>query len=248
MEGILFEPSFTPRQILDDPSALARVHDAKACKLLAAAARYVAFTLTGPDPLLGRSGAICPFVGSALLENMITLSVLPPRITDTGGLRQAALAVKRLFEPVAGRTATRAESLRASIMLLPHVDPADAASMIETVQKELKPDMVASGLMIGEFFPGCAAPGLNNPAFRPADTAFAFLAIRRMAAADLPFLVEDSALLAAYLARFGDDGRRRLARLRQDAFIRPSPAELQAGIVAHATMPGGIAQHATHAG
>lgn len=246
MDGFLAEPSLTPRQVLDAAFVMSHFHDEQTCRMLAEAADYVSRVLTRPDPTLGRSGAICPFVGSALLDDMITLSVLPAREADTAMLHQAAVAVMSGFRPMDGR-ASRSEALRAVIILLPHLDPADAADMIETVQKALKPDMVARGLMIGEFYPGCTAPGLNNPDFRPADTSIAFLAIRRMTAGDLPFLINDVAFMDSYLALFGDDGRRRLQKLQTVSLAFSGAAALQVGVVAQSALPASIGQGSIHA-
>lgn len=68
--------------------------------------------------------------------------------------------------------------------------------------------------MIGEFYPTCPEPGLHNPAFRPLDTPVPALAIRYITKFDAPFMLGDPAYEAGYVERFGDEGVRRLTRLK----------------------------------
>ncbi|MGI4795419.1 MAG: DUF6875 domain-containing protein [Janthinobacterium lividum] len=241
-EGSLAELSVSPRQVLEDPQVIARLHDRLTCETLAEAANYINHYLTSPDPIIGRSGAVCPFVGGALRSDMITLFVLPSRTADPVILREAALTIKARFRPITEFVASSPENLRAAVIVMPYLDSMEAAHLVETVQKALKPEMIASGLMIGEFYPGCALPGLNNPAFRPAHTSFACLAIRRMTMGDLPFLIDDVGFVESYLDRFGKEGRRRVSMIRQAPLS--DSAELDAARLAAAHTTGRCPVHA----
>lgn len=63
--------------------------------------------------------------------------------------------------------------------------------MVANVQARLKSEFVKHGLMLGEFFPGNPTGGLHSAHFRPLAAPVPLLAIRRMVASDLSFLVAD---------------------------------------------------------
>ncbi|EEA04230.1 conserved hypothetical protein [Burkholderia sp. H160] len=82
----------------------------------------------------------------------------------------------------------------------------DASGAIEFVQKQLKPMFVERHLMIGQFFPDCAEPGLHNRAFRPLQTPVPLLAIRHMVLSDIAFLYGNERYMTAYLENFEERG------------------------------------------
>jgi hypothetical protein len=104
---------------------------------------------------------------------------------------------------------------KAIIVLLPMLPASRVAEMVDAVQKKLKPGYIREGFMIGEFYPGCPAPGLHNPAFRPLQTPVASLAIREITPFDAPFMIDDDLYVAGYLERFGWAGHERLIALLQ---------------------------------
>jgi hypothetical protein len=122
----------------------------------------------------------------------------------------------RWLPPRSGHLAT----YKAILILLPDLPPERGPDCIDVVQKALKPRFVADGLMIGQFYPGCSAPGLWNHHFRPLSSTVPLLTIRHMVAADAGFLVDAPGHLAAYLARFGDAIPCRLQGAVQDAALR----------------------------
>ncbi|MFX7961117.1 DUF6875 domain-containing protein, partial [Acinetobacter baumannii] len=78
------------------------------------------------------------------------------------------------------------------------------------LQREAKLRFVQQGRMIGQFYPGCAEPGLHSPSFRPLDAPVPFIAIRHMAIQDAPFMLGDHRYRQSYLEHFGEEGARRL--------------------------------------
>jgi hypothetical protein len=81
---------------------------------------------------------------------------------------------------------------------------------IENVQSALKPEFVKRGMMIGEFWPDHAMPGLHNHSFRPLASPVPMLAMRHMVITDLLFLsgphvppVAQVSLLADYERKLG---------------------------------------------
>ena len=86
------------------------------------------------------------------------------------------------------------------------------------MQKRLKPEFVDCGLMIGQFYPGCEEGGIRNPQFRPLDAPVISLAVRYMALADAPFMLDDARYQAAFSARYGVAGEREMPARRGHDF------------------------------
>lgn len=171
---------------------------------------YVREFLARPNPLIGRPGFTCPFIPSALRLNSVFLSVI-----RTGEETSKDMLVKMIrnfipkFLALPPNSGTK-QMYKAAILILPDVQLQDAPVFIDGVQRELKPEFVKKGLMLGEFHMLNNTPGLRNPNFFPLRTPIPSLAIRFMAASDIVFLATDtyqpeivSDLLNAYIARFG---------------------------------------------
>ncbi len=140
-------------------------------------------------------------------------------------------------------------------VLFPAVRPEDAPDVIDGLHRELKPDYVRDGFMIGEFHPVCPSPGLHNRDFRPLQAPVPMLVIRHITKWDAPFMTGSNAYIAAYLAHFGDEGRRRMAALadakstlfpadHKDA-IRRAMDQFAAQVVGH--VAGQMADERAHA-
>ncbi|QNE04427.1 DUF6875 domain-containing protein [Croceicoccus marinus] len=200
-------PFRTVREIVESDDQ-GKAHDA-----LSKMACFVSRHLTSKHPDLGRPGPICPFArqGSA-----------------SGGIRFADCSAGRGEEAQIGEIMARVRSdflawgegsgiphvLRAYVVTFSALEGAEDAAMIERVQKQLKPDYVESGLMIGQFFPGCEEGGIRNPAFRPLNAPVISLAVRYMTLPDAPFMLGDPRFRAAFIAHHGPDGERELAQLQ----------------------------------
>lgn len=175
--------------------------------------------LLEPHPDLGRSGPVCPYVRPSLDRDLLWLTVHPGVDPPLDGLMTAAEQYRRWFHrlpPRSGHLAT----YKALLILLPDLPPERGPDCIDVVQKALKPRFVADGLMLGQFYPGCSAPGLWNHHFRPLSSTVPLLTIRHMVAADAGFLVDAPGHLAAYFAHFGDAIPGHLLGAIQDAARR----------------------------
>jgi hypothetical protein len=98
----------------------------------------------------------------------------------------------------------------AMVVIFPDVTSEEAPMVIDPSQRELKPRFVESGLMLGEFHPHSATPGLRNRYFCPLRSPIPLLAIRHMVESDVDFLMapNDPAMtrvksLKAYLKFLG---------------------------------------------
>jgi hypothetical protein len=143
--------------------------------------------LMRPNPELGRSGPVCPFLPKAMSLNRIAFAV----VHTAGRTDDEADAVIARFRHafLAMEPASGPESLeKAVLIILPDVSEADAPAMVDETHRRLKAQFVASGLMIGKFHPASGQGGLHNPGFRPLRSPVPLLAIRHMVGSDLPFL------------------------------------------------------------
>lgn len=159
--------------------------------------------LLANHPDLGRSGPVCPYVQPSLDGDLLWLTVYRGADPPLDGLATAAERYGRWFRRLPPRSGRLAQ-FKSILILLPDLLPERGPDVIDVVQKALKPQFVADGLMIGQFYPGCSMPGLWNHRFRPLSSTVPLLTIRHMVAADAGFLDDDPNHLAAYLARFED--------------------------------------------
>lgn len=178
-------------------------------------AHFVTDTLAKPHPDLGRSGAVCPFVPLSLSYHRLLLSASTLDVDDPDRIIDEMVMIGSLFDEMNGKVARNKEARISIIHIFPKVPFETGFASIDTVQRALKQDFVDQGLMIGEFYPGCEARGLHNPYFRPFDAPVPALAVREMTLSDAPFLMSRESYRQAYLAQFGDAGRRQMAGLIQ---------------------------------
>lgn len=160
--------------------------------------------LSRPHPELGRTGPVCPYVPTSMRKGLFYVGVQRGAQPDPAAVRDTMLRYRDWFcelEPSSGVH----EQFKTFLVAFPDVSTADAPAIIDSTQAELKPAFVRVGLMIGQFH---SAPpeeaGLWNADFRPLRSPLPLLAIRRMVAADLPFLDGDRRFIEPYLDRFGD--------------------------------------------
>ncbi|AMY00671.1 hypothetical protein A4R29_15070 [Mesorhizobium ciceri biovar biserrulae] len=174
-------------------------------------AGYAANFLSMPHAELGRAGNVCPYVPDAVENDLFRLTATLE--TEAERVEAAMDKMRDVFaemEPVDGRNMM----LKTIVVVFPDVPAQDSKEKIGALQKRLKPSYIKEGFMIGEFFPNCPEPGLHNPHFRPLDTPVPALAVRYITKFDAPFMLGDPSYEAGYLERFGDEGRRRLERVK----------------------------------
>jgi hypothetical protein len=201
----------TPSEVLNaeyaDKSTYINTYSEREWSALKRFATYAVNFLAKPNDGLGRPGNVCPFVSASLSKGLLWLtSTLANEAFEVESAMEVMRDVFANMEPISGADAI----LKSIVVVFPNVSAEAAGGMIGGLQKRLKPAYVKSGFMIGEFYPGCAEPGLHNKNFRPLHSPVAALAIRHITKYDAPFMIEDVAFMAAYLERFGEDGLRQL--------------------------------------
>ena len=176
---------------------------------MAKMACFVSRHLTGKHSDLGRAGPICPFARQGSATGGIRFADCAALPGEEARIAEIMAQVRREFL-CWGEGSGIPQMLRAYVVTFSALDGPEDAAMIEKVQKRLKPDYVESGLMIGQFFPGCEEGGIRNPAFRPLNAPVISLAVRFMTLADAPFMLGDPRFRAAFVAQHGADGEREL--------------------------------------
>ena len=154
--------------------------------------------LMEPHPQLGRAGPVCPFARPALDHDMLWVAVAAGEYPEVPQVVAELHAVRDTFLRLAPTEGSES-LLKAVFVLFP--DLVDVA-MIDAIQQALKPDFVEAGLMVGQFYDGCAEHGLWNADFRPLQSPVPLIAIRHMVSSDFAFLNTSPVWIEAYLRRF----------------------------------------------
>lgn len=176
---------------------------------LATVTRWARDFLCAPNAALGREGLVCPYTKSALEKGTFWLTAIAGARPDANAIAEAALAYGERFSQLEPRTGLAAQ-FKTILIVFPEMSERDAPAIIDGVQHHLKPDFVARGLMLGQFYATCDEPGLWNPAFRPLRSPVPLLAIRQLVPSDFPFLTRSQACVAAYLRTVGERTPQRL--------------------------------------
>ncbi|MCG5216591.1 DUF6875 domain-containing protein [Streptosporangium soli] len=156
--------------------------------------------LTTSHPDLGRNGPVCPFSAPSLRRDLFYLAVQDD-VADIGRIGEVLSAFRVRFHEMAAELPDSSRELLTFIVVLPGLDHGDSTEL-DDLQRGMKEAYVADGLMIGQFHPTCAEPGLWNEKFRPLRSPIPLLAIRAMLPFDLPFLWDHTGHLDSYLERF----------------------------------------------
>lgn len=215
---------------------------------LASAVEWVRTFLAKPHPEVGRPGPVCPFAPAALALDTIWLAQIDDSAPDPARLSEVLAQYRDVFfdiEPSAGPSA-----INKTIMVVFPNMTADAAALVDDVQRELKPSFVELGLMLGEFHARNETPGLRNPDFRPLRSPVPMLVMRQMVETDLPFLrrsIDEPqtrvAYLRSYLRRLGGTVRRNSFDQAVAALVE-AELELQSRSTVASAAPAPVAESA----
>lgn len=182
--------------------------------------------LAKPHPDLGRTGPVCPFVPMSLALDTIYLTAIPTdSMTEPEKIEEIVGTFRDIFlelEPKDGDDAIN----KSLMMLFPNVPHEQGPTLIDAVQRKLKPRFTRFGLMLGEFHQLNETPGLRNPNFRPLRSPICMLVIRYMVESDLPFLERPNdppgariGFLRSYLRRLGGRVSERKLDMAIDALV-----------------------------
>lgn len=142
-----------------------------------------------PHTLLGRPGAVCPFMARALASGSIYFKTI--HVEHSQNLDELIKEHAEIFLNTAP-TQGKARLNKAIVLVFPDLPDADAKEMIERTQSRLKPYFVERGLMLGEFHRNHPGEAIHNKAFRPLQSPVPLLVVRHLVPSDLIFLNRQS--------------------------------------------------------
>jgi hypothetical protein len=154
--------------------------------------------LVAPHPDLGRDGAVCPFSAASINKETFWVGCVDRTDLTARDVEEVAAGVIPVFHGLPPADGPGA-ALKSILILFPQVTD---YSIIEQAQYRLKEKSIPTGLMIGQFYPGCEEPGIRNPGFRPLQSPIPLLAIRHMVSSDFPFLAPKTQWVEEYLRKF----------------------------------------------
>jgi hypothetical protein len=166
-------------------------------------ATWAAEFLSVPNQQLGRRGPVCPYTRPSMDHNCFLLAWAGGE-HDVRSVESTVNQYRRWFMELLERPERDRQHLLTILVVLPGFDRTDSGPL-DALQGRLKDAFVHEGLMVGQFHPRCEQSGLWNADFRPLRAPVPLLAIRRMVASDLPFLLDSASHLSAYLNRFAPD-------------------------------------------
>lgn len=160
--------------------------------------KWVCDFLIEPHQDLGRAGPVCPFTGPSIERRLFWAGIVDGDNIDFASMSEISDDMAEIYpelSPNSGKDAI----FKAILAIFPDLVNFDT---IEKVQSCGKSKFIAKGMMLGQFYPGCAKPGLWNEDFKPLSSPLPMLAVRQMVSTDYPFLVDRPEWMAAYLKRF----------------------------------------------
>ncbi|MEV0299065.1 DUF6875 domain-containing protein [Nocardia sp. NPDC050710] len=160
--------------------------------------RWTREYLCQPHPDLGRTGPVCPYTSRAITNCFLWAAFIEGRAIDAEVLTAVVDDLYDLFPALPPRDEPESR-LKAVLVVFPDLTEFED---IDAVQIERKSRFVEKGLMLGQFYPGCTAPGLHNPDFPALDAPLPMLAVRCMAPTDFPFLNTRHEWMDSYLKLF----------------------------------------------
>ncbi|MEC3956674.1 hypothetical protein VMT65_26805 [Nocardia sp. CDC153] len=171
--------------------------------------RWVTDHLMRPHPDLGRPGPVCPFVRSSVGRQLFWAGLVEGG--DELPIERMSLVIEDAFELYrALRQANPADAR--GLTLVTAFPGLTRYDLIDAVHQSRKTEVVSQGMMLGQFYPGCAVPGLWDRDFHPLDAPLPMLVLRAMMSTDFPFLAARSDWLYAYFTQLAPDLPRNLRR------------------------------------
>ena len=146
--------------------------------------------LASENPHLGRKGAVCPYVKKSLALDSTFISICPttpnPKKDNIIINLMENSAIFRLLDSIRDKSVF-------NCMLIVFPDLSDQeVHLIDQIQRKKKEYFLEKGLMLGEFHNANNSKGLHNKEFKPFQSPYPMLAIRKMVHQDLPFMDLDT--------------------------------------------------------
>jgi hypothetical protein len=189
---------------------------ADAANALRLVAEWLDTYISRPHEGLGRSGEVCPWTRRTI--DLGKLELVPISSTDAS---EVDVILDSLLDRFVSAESPKGADVgfRSTVGVFHRLDAETAAEFIVDAHRRSKPAFLHHGLMLGEFYPTCAKPGLRNPTFRPLRSPVPLLVIRQMVEPDIEFLLDKDEFIESYLRTHRSRGFERLLRILEQ---RPS--------------------------
>jgi hypothetical protein len=188
-------------QDLEDSSATRGLADSD-LNALRTVASWIKNFAAMPNKDLGRSGPVCPFVGTAMDRGKLWLA--PERIADRAAPELLQLVkdyeLMLLAQPAEGDDAT----YKAIVVVFTDLSDRLEDYPDAEVTQLLKPSYAEDGVVLGEFHERTAASAIYNPNFHPFRPPVPFLLVRGAVTTDWKFFLDDEDWLNIWARRFGE--------------------------------------------
>ncbi len=176
-------------------------HTTSPSVLLETARKWFLDYLCKPHPLLGRDGAVCPFVAPAIKAGtVVTVERTLAADIDIDGMVATVHDMVDEFQNV--RWPDRGD-LRALVWVLTGIHD-EKLTLLDDAHRITKTNLVQRGFILGQFHPRCPERAINNPEFSISRAPVPMFGLRRMAFHDVLFLCSDPNWFAAYQERYRD--------------------------------------------
>jgi len=190
---------FDALDLADEAEALAMGIERAEYERLTTLSNWASSFLCRSHEDLGRAGPVCPYARTAIEQGLFLLGEIDVPFDHIDEIADEIAVYKEWFVSLQG---VLSPERNACILLsLPQCDPVSTEE-IDHLQRRLKDQFITEELMVGQFHPHHAEPGLWSPDFRPLAAPVPAIAIRRLVSSDLPFLVSRTAWVQKYLEVF----------------------------------------------
>ncbi len=167
---------------------------------LALVDKWVVDRIAAPDPALGRTGDVCPFVATALRLDTLWYAIVKGADLTAMEMSSVMNSLGVMFDN--HRVEAERPSFVTFVVVFPDMPDEVLAGLVLEVHRATKDSIVRRGAMLGEFLPGYGAPGIRNPDFRPLTSPVPLLVIRSMVAGDAVFLADHEEWLAVHASQY----------------------------------------------
>ena len=157
-----------------------------------------------PNILLGRSGAVCPYVSLSIKKELFFCTIYSGSFTQDIVEEKLLQYADWFLEFEVGKTKQTSLKTFAILLNYPEIIERDISQFMTTTHTRLKPKFLSKGLMLGEFFPGYSKGSVWNKNFHPLSSPLPVFVIRYMIDIDYSFFKKNPLYLNLYLKFFQD--------------------------------------------
>jgi hypothetical protein len=161
--------------------------------------------------LIGRAGAVCPFVPGSLERKSLWLAL---EHVAEGDARQVVELMKGYKRRLLEAEPTDGDDVNYNVIVVVFTDlSADRAKGVfaDALQQLGVPTYAEDGLLFGPFYEGNEGTALYNSSFRPFESPVPFLFVRHGVVGDWKFFLDTEEMLKLWAHHYQESGAQALA-------------------------------------